>query len=68
MDVPLSEEHFKLNEYLNQMLPGRTIIDVTFPLLANASTMYVKTLRKEAEKSDVIILSHPWAYPIIKLP
>jgi len=66
IDVPLSEEHFKLNEYLNQMLPGRTIIDVTFPLLANASTMYVETLRKEAEKSDVIILSHPWAYPIIK--
>jgi len=66
IDVPLSDEHFKLNEYLNQMLPGRTIIDVTFPLLANASTMYVETLRKEAEKSDVIILSHPWAYPIIK--
>ena len=66
VDVPLSDEHFKLNEYLNQLLPGRTIIDVTFPLLANASTTYVETLLNEAEKSDVIILSHPWVYSLIK--
>jgi glycosyltransferase involved in cell wall biosynthesis len=66
IDVPLSEEHFKLNECINQMLPGKTIIDVTFPLLAIASSKYVKTLRTEAKKADVIILSHPWTYPIIK--
>jgi len=66
IDVPLSEEHFKINEYLNQMVPGKTIIDVTFPLLARASKDYIKALCEEAEKADIIILSHPWVFPIIK--
>jgi len=66
IDIPLSEDHFKLNEHLNQMIPGKTIIDVTFPLLAKTSSMYIETLREVAEKSDLIILSHPWTYPLIK--
>ncbi len=65
-DIPLEEEHFRLNDYLNKLLPGKTIIDTAFPLLAEASPEYVNFVRGEAKKADVIILSHPWLYPTIK--
>jgi len=65
-DIPLDDEHFKLNEHFNKLLPGKTIIDVIFPLLAEASPKYVETVRQEARNSDVIVLSHPWLYPVIK--
>lgn len=66
LDIPLSEDHFKLNEYCNNLLPGKTIIDSIFPLLAESSVEFVTTVRKEANKSDVIIFSHPWMYPLLK--
>ena len=66
LDIPLDDEHFRLNEHLNRLLQGKTIIDVIFPLLAEASREYVETVRREAKKSDVVVLSHPWLYPIIK--
>lgn len=66
LDIPLEEEHFKINEHLNKLLPGVTIIDVVFPLLAAASQEYVKVVSREAKKADVIVLSHPWLYPVIK--
>jgi glycosyltransferase involved in cell wall biosynthesis len=66
IDIPLDEEHFKINEHLNKLLPGVTIIDVVFPLLAKASQEYVNVVLHEAKKADVVVLSHPWLYPIIK--
>ncbi len=65
-DIPLDDEHFKLNEHFNKLLPEKTIIDVIFPLLAEASPKYVETVRQETKNSDVIVLSHPWLYPVIK--
>ena len=66
VDVPLNEEHFKLNEHINKLLPDKTIIDSLFPLLAESSPDFIKTVRQEAEKTDVIIISHPWLYPSLK--
>ena len=66
LDIPLGDEHFKINEHLNKLLPGKTIIDVVFPLLAEASQEYVTAVRREAEKADVVVISHPWLYPILK--
>ena len=66
LDIPLEEEHFKINDHLNKLLPGVTIIDVVFPLLAKASQEYVNVVLHEAKKADVVVLSHPWLYPIIK--
>jgi glycosyltransferase involved in cell wall biosynthesis len=65
-DIPLSEEHFKMNEYCNNLLPGKTIIDSIFPFLAEASQEFVTYVRNEATRSDVIIFSHPWMYPVLK--
>ena len=66
LDIPLDEEHFKINDHLNKLMPGTTIIDVVFPLLAKASQEYVDHVLHEAKKADVIVLSHPWLYPVIK--
>jgi glycosyltransferase involved in cell wall biosynthesis len=63
--IPLSEEHFRLNDYINNLLPGKTIIDVDFSLLSDASPDYTNAVCKEAAKSDVIIFSHPWVYPTV---
>lgn len=66
LDIPLNDEHFRLNEHLNKLLPGKTIIDVVFPLLAEASPEYVETVIHETKKADVVVFSHPWLYPVIK--
>lgn len=66
IDIPLSEEHFRLNEYCNNLLPGKIIIDTIFSFLGEASPEFVNSVRNEAAKSDVIIFSHPWMYPLLK--
>ena len=66
LDIPLDNEHFRLNEDINRLLPGKTIIDVIFPFLAEASPEFVETVRREAKKSDVVVISHPWLYPVLK--
>jgi glycosyltransferase involved in cell wall biosynthesis len=66
VDIPLNEEHFKLNEYINKLLPDKTLIDSLFPLFAEASSDFITTVRQEAKKADVIIISHPWLYPSLK--
>jgi glycosyltransferase involved in cell wall biosynthesis len=63
--IPLSDEHFKLNEYLTGLVPGKTIIDVDFPLLVDSSPTYINAVCNEAIASDVVIFSHPWLYPAV---
>ncbi len=63
--IPLSEEHFRLNEYLNNLLPGKTTIDVDFSWLSDASPDYINAVCEKASESDVIIFSHPWVYPAV---
>lgn len=65
IDIPLSDEHFKLNEYINNLIPGKTIIDVDFSWISDASPDYVNAVCEKASESDVIIFSHPWVYPAV---
>jgi glycosyltransferase involved in cell wall biosynthesis len=66
IDIPLSEEHFRLNEFMNNLIPGKVIIDSVFPFLVSASPDFVAKILDEAKKSEVIVFSHPWLYPVIK--
>ena len=66
IDIPQSEEHFVLNDQLNELLPGKTIIDVTIPWLIWSSPALVDTVRKHAQKAEVIIFSHPWMYGCLR--
>lgn len=66
IDVPLSEEHFALNAHLNQLLPGKTVIDVTIPWLIWSSPGLVEAVRRHAQGADAIIFSHPWMYGCLR--
>jgi len=66
IDVPLSSDHFRLNEYLNKLLPDITIIDSIFPFLGESSPVFINRVRDEAKRSDVVVFSHPWLFPAVK--
>jgi FkbM family methyltransferase len=66
IDIPQSPEHFVINEHLNALLPGKTIIDVTIPWLVWSSPALVEAVRKHAEEADVVIFSHPWMYGCVR--
>jgi len=66
IDVPQSEAHFAINDHLNTLLPGKTIIDVTMPWLVWSSPELVETLQKHAQEAEVAIFSHPWMYGCVR--
>src|SRR3954463_9301806 len=63
--IPLSNAHFGVDARFREALPGETIIDSLFGILAPLSTEYCERLWKEAEQADVVSLAHPWIYPLI---
>jgi glycosyltransferase involved in cell wall biosynthesis len=66
IDIPQSEAHFALNNHLNSLLPGKTIIDVTIPWLVWSSQDLVNAVRKRAAEAEVVIFSHPWMYGCLR--
>jgi len=66
--VPQSEAHFRAHESLRAVDPNLTM-DVTFPLLSFLSGGFADRVAHEAQSADVIVLSHPWVFPIVsRLP
>ena len=66
--VPQSEAHFRAHESLRAIDPNLTM-DVTFPLLSFLSRGFVDRVTYEAQSADVIVISHPWVFPIVsRLP
>jgi FkbM family methyltransferase len=66
IDIPQSSEHFALNDHLNALVPGKTIIDVTIPWLVWSSPELVDAVRKHAAEADGVIFSHPWMYSCVR--
>jgi glycosyltransferase involved in cell wall biosynthesis len=66
IDVPQSQAHFALNDHLNTLLPGKTIIDVTIPWLVWSSPDLVDAVRKYAAEAQVVIFAHPWMYGCLR--
>ena len=66
IDIPQSPEHFVINDHLNALLPGKTIIDVTIPWLVWSSPALVDAVRTNAAEADVVIFAHPWMYGCVR--
>ena len=66
INVPLSKEHFNEVKKLQERVHGKTIIDVTFPEFAHLSQDYLRVATEWVLKSDIVIFSHPWIYPLVK--
>jgi glycosyltransferase involved in cell wall biosynthesis/2-polyprenyl-3-methyl-5-hydroxy-6-metoxy-1,4-benzoquinol methylase len=66
IDIPLSGDHFAACKKIQDQVNGKTVIDTTFHQFAHLSPEYVNFVKRETEKADVVVFSHPWVYPIVK--
>src|SRR5262249_46032356 len=66
IDVPLTAAHFSAAADLQARVGGKTVIDVSFDLLAHNSPAFVDAARRQVEAGDVVVFSHPWVYPLVK--
>lgn len=64
--VPLSSEHHRAAETLSKQTGGRTVIDLAFADQVHLSPNYLAVARKHAMDADIVVFSHPWAYPAIR--
>ncbi len=66
INIPLSFQHFAECRKMQELVNGKTIIDVTFHQLAHLSPQFVDAARRETSSADVVILSHPWVFPLVR--
>lgn len=64
--VPLSDAHHAAARDSAQRMAGRTMIDLEFCGQAALSPDYLKAIRQHAAEADVVVFSHPWAYPLLR--
>ena len=64
--LPLSDQHFTLSEWWKVLAGGRNVIDITFDWMTFSSPRYCNEVRRRAQNADVVIFSHPWAYPVAR--
>ncbi len=63
IDIPLSQEHHRAAVDLAAECGGKVVIDLAFPQQLHLSPDYIEEARKQIERADTVIFSHPWAYP-----
>jgi glycosyltransferase involved in cell wall biosynthesis len=66
IDIPLSDAHFDAADDWQRRAGGRNVIDTAFFHLAHHSPDYVREARAAAADADIVVLSHPWVYPLVK--
>ena len=64
--VPLGAAHFAAAAARSQAVGGKVVIDTTFHELAHLSPDFVSTARAAAKRGDVVVMSHPWVYPLVR--
>jgi glycosyltransferase involved in cell wall biosynthesis len=64
--IPLSAAHFAAAKSESLAAGGQGVIDVTFYRLAALSPDYLAAAREAAREADIVVFSHPWAYPPLR--
>ncbi len=64
-DIPLSPAHFREEAKWRGFAENATIIDATFPILGRLSEEFLSSARSHVARSDVVVFSHPWIYPLV---
>ena len=62
--LALSPTHYKMASRLQKLVPGGSVIDVSFSWMTRLSPEFVRTLHQSVEQSDVVVFTHPWVYPL----
>lgn len=63
IDVPLSDLHHAEALNFAKKAGDKGVIDISFPRLAYLSPEYLDQAREAIKWADVVIFSHPWAFP-----
>lgn len=63
--VPLSDAHHEAAAALSRQTGGRTVIDLAFADQVRLSKDYLAVAREHAMQADIVVFSHPWAYPAV---
>ncbi len=66
MLVPLSAAHFEAAAARSQAVGGKAVTDTTFHELARLSPNFISAARAAAKRGDVVVISHPWIYPLVR--
>lgn len=61
--VPLSDAHHAAARAAAEAMGGRVVIDCLFSSQVHLSNEYLKTAAAYIEEADIVVFSHPWAYP-----
>lgn len=66
IDVPLSDMHHDAARQLAAEAGLPSVIDLAFARQAHLSTEYLSAAAAAIESADVVVFSHPWAYPPLR--
>jgi glycosyltransferase involved in cell wall biosynthesis/GT2 family glycosyltransferase len=63
--IPLSDAHYAAARESRARMQGRVVIDIEFPDQVALSPEFQDVARQEATAADIVVLSHPWCYPVL---
>lgn len=63
--VPFSDRHLAAAAVMQSNAGAYSIIDASFPLLGAFSEAYCAHARAAIGAADIVVFSHPWAYPVV---
>lgn len=61
--VPLTVAHHEAARAAAESVGGRVVIDCMFSRQAHLSPEYLRVAREQMAHADVVVFSHPWAFP-----
>jgi glycosyltransferase involved in cell wall biosynthesis/GT2 family glycosyltransferase len=64
--VPLSAAHFDAADAWQRQVPGASVIDISFPRLAEHSPDYLAAAADAMADAEIVVFAHPWVYPLVK--
>lgn len=64
--VPLSDEHHAAASASARGMAGRVVIDLEFDRQVHLSPEFLKVARAHISDADIVVFSHPWAYPALR--
>lgn len=60
--IPMTTRHFLENDKMGVYLPGKNIIDISFPILFEHSPELINIAKKNVMESEIVVFSHPWMF------
>ena len=63
--VPLSDQHFSLNDIYTEAAGGQTTIDSLFHIFGRLSPEYIAAASQAISDADIVAFEHPWIYPLV---